>query len=201
MLHIGTQMSIIRRQMAHDGNRGETFVLNNPLGHRQLIFDAVCQLFPDAMRERVCHYSSRPLPSPDLVERIHVFKEDNPTFEADLTVSKAGQTYMVEGTVRNKLSNIIDNVRGIIKAVPRKLRPSAEARDRALQNIMTQILETLTRLEAEVRYLYHNTRNTQQGSQQFEIEVSDQPVRVPTFHFPINAIEQPLVDSSEDITT
>ena len=187
--------------MAHDGDRGEIFILKNPLGHRQLIFDAVCQLFPEAMRERVCHYSTRPDPSPDLVERIHVFKEDNPTFEADLTVSKAGQTYMVEGTVRNKLSENVDNVRGIIKAVPRKVRPSAEARDKALQNIMTQILETLTRLEAEVRYLYHNTRNAQQGSHQFQIEASNQPVRGPTFHFPIDAIEQPLVDSSENITT
>ena len=96
-------MSIIRRQMAHDGDRGEIFVSKNPLGHRQVIFDAVCQLFPDEMRERVCHYSTRPVPSPDLVERTHVFKEDNPTFEAELTVSKAGQRRQCQRT--NKSSS------------------------------------------------------------------------------------------------
>ena len=189
-------MSIIRRKMAGEAGRGEKFISKNPLGHRKLIFDAVCQLFPDEMRERTCHYSTRPYPTPDTIERIHAFKEDNLTYEADLTVSKVGQTYIVEGMVRNKISGNIDHVRGLMKTVPRKIRPSAEVRDRALHSLMSQVLETLSRLEAEVKYLNHVTRPMPPTIRPLSIEVAASPIRMPNLSWDTGMDVPPPADSS-----
>ena len=194
-------MSIIRRNMSGDGAHGGVFVSSNPLGHRHLIFDAVCQLFPDEMRDRVCHYSTRPPPSSDLIENFHVFKEENPTYDAELTVSKAGQTYMVEGTIRNKVSDNLDHVRGLIKAVPRKIRPTAEVRDKAMQATMSQVLSTLSRLEAEVKYLNHAVRATLPSMQQFGKPLFPQQINIPSFSGPINAETNSHADSSGGPTT
>ena len=182
--------------MTTHGDRGETFVQMNPLGHRQTIFDAVCQLFPDEMSERVCHYSIRPNPSPEAIERMNVFREDNPTFEADLTVSKAGQTYVVEGRIRNKISGNVDHVRGLIKAVPRKIRPTAEERDKALHSLMSQILASMSRLEAEVRFYNQTTRSMLQPLTPLATGIARQPITIPDFPFPTRINEPLTADSS-----
>ena len=114
------------------------------------------------MKDRICHYSVRPTPSKDAVEKTRLFSDDTPLQKANLSVAKAGQTYLVEGAVRNKISGNLDKLRGLVKAVPRKTGASLEARDKTLQTTLSQILATLSRMEEELKDLKtHNRQPTQ----------------------------------------
>ena len=179
----------------------EDLVLNNPLSHRHLIFSAICQLFPLEMSRRVCHYSTRPIPTHEKIEKVHIFKDESPTHDADFLVSKSGQMYLVEGTVRNKVSENTEKVKGLIRAVPKITKPTAEAREKAIYNALTQILETLSRLEGEVRGLNQIIHPPTPTVYPMGQDWTMQPIKIPTLPPPIETDESTIMEPVEAPTT
>ena len=179
-------MSIIRRPMS--GGR-EELILLNPLNHRQLIFNAVSELFPMEMKNRICHYSVRPTPSKDAVEKTRLFSDDTPLQEANLSVAKAGQTYLVEGAVKNKISGNLDKVRGLVKAVPRKTGVSSEARDKTLQTTLSQILTTLSRIEEELGDLKTHIRQSPRTPNPYDADTTTLQQIQPICYFSPNIMD------------
>ena len=143
-------MSIIRRNTRNLDPPDEE-ILVNPRLYRPLIFSAIKNSFPTVMLGRVCHYTKKRAHESSNIN--HLFNHESLNMEVNFTVSKFGQSYVVQGTVKRKDTGEVIAVKGYVKSIPKKTPSPTPKLSASIPATVSRILISLSRLEYDVRAL------------------------------------------------
>ena len=93
----------------------------NPIIHRTLIFSAVRETHPQECHDRYVHYDPRHARSTRSVETTKPYTKQSYIHEINVTVSKQGQRYFIEGTILDIRTGEIIKTEGFVKTIPKRI--------------------------------------------------------------------------------